>query len=208
MNAEPLIATLLVAARVVLALVFLTSGFSKVRHVDRLRETIERYIHDSFMRRSAVIVLPTIEIVLGTAWLAGAYLQIVAPTTVVLLVVFSWVVASRGGGNATANSSCGCGGLFQSSVGVGTTVARNALLSAFAILSVPLDLSPWSPTSIPNVHPSVDLVVLTATWIELLLLVLLLISELSGLRSAAAQAHRTLTMPHLPRLRTRGHIGL
>lgn len=107
MNATPLLRNATVVFRLLLALVFLIAGASKIAHPWTFVHTVEGYnMMPSALTRPLGLALPWVEVVLGLYLLVGLFTRIAAGATAALLAVFVVALAvqiARGRGG-----SCGC----------------------------------------------------------------------------------------------------
>ena len=123
------------AGRFFIALVLLLAGAAKIRRQDELARAIGGYrLLPQALVRPVAIVLPWVEVALGTGLALGVATRVVALAIAVLLAVFTGAVAvslARG-----LRIDCGCFGVAQGDPANGWTLARNIGLMAVTIMIV------------------------------------------------------------------------
>jgi hypothetical protein len=173
------LATLSVAGRVCVGLVFLLAAAQKASHWRILSGVISNY---RLLPRMAVVpaaaLLPPLEMIVGVVLLSAMAMPWVALASIALLAVFAAAMAInlRRGRSAI---DCGCGQSFLKQTLSWTLVARNAVLAALLLPS--LGTSPPAPMPILIAGSSAGLA---------FFLLYLLLNTICALPRAPARGHR------------------
>jgi uncharacterized membrane protein YphA (DoxX/SURF4 family) len=177
--------------RVVLGVLFLTSGAAKLRTPLTLTQAIQQYgmgLVGSKPARIVARLLPLSELILGLMIFTGIWLTIAALAATGLLLAFTVPMAIN---LARGNQfSCHCFGATSSDIGIGSLSRNVILIFASILLSA---VSPWSAPGIALLHADVqalsnmDTVALFAAGVGLYV-ILLLVGEVDILfRSTKAK---------------------
>ena len=134
---------ILIAARLVLALVLLVAAASKLLALDRFNRVVRSYaLLPELAVAPVTFALPGAELALAVALLGGWSSRLVATCAVALLVVFAAAIAANVLRRNTID--CGCGG-WEGPTAVGwPLVARNLVLASVAVA-----IAARPPQSIP-----------------------------------------------------------
>lgn len=134
---------ILIAARLVLGLVLLVAGSSKLLALDRFNRVVRSYaLLPELAIAPITLALPVAELLLAVALLGGWSSRLAATCAVVLLVLFATAIAANVLRRNTID--CGCGG-WQGPTTVGwPLVARNVILISAAVA-----VAAQPPQSIP-----------------------------------------------------------
>jgi len=123
-------------ARLALAVLFLTSGVSKLHQFPAFRAAALDYdLGSAMLVRSVARAVPVVELMVGLLWLSPLILP-AALASLGLLACFTAVlgITLRRG----KRIPCGCFGFFEETPVGWNTLARNAVLAALSLLPLPL----------------------------------------------------------------------
>lgn len=126
------LAVMAAGSRVALALVFLTSGLSKIRRPRDFYEAVNSYdVGPRTVRLIAASFVPFAEVAVGLAWGSGYFQTATAVLTICILACFTSVVvvALR---RSTPISSCGCSGILRAGPLSWGSAVRNGILATAA----------------------------------------------------------------------------
>jgi uncharacterized membrane protein YphA (DoxX/SURF4 family) len=138
---------IVVLARLVLGLVFLTAAGSKLRSPSALVQAIQQYGAGRIapkLARSLARLLPPFELLLGMLFLSGLWLPLVASAALGALVIFTLVMTihlAQG-----HRFQCNCFGSASSEIGIGS-LCRNAVLLTGCLFL--MFFSPWTSVTVP-----------------------------------------------------------
>lgn len=121
--------SLLLAARLLLGLIFLVSALAKFFSLAAFGESLSSFgLFSSAIVPVLTYLLPTLELLLALALLFGVQVEKTAQLCAVLLVIFIAAAASAAISGVEVEN-CGCfGELYRSSLGVGFFVRNGVLL--------------------------------------------------------------------------------
>ena len=121
------------AFRLILAVVLLTAGASKLVDVPRFYRALSAYPFVGHLSSHVLSrAVPVAEVLLGLALAAGLWWREAAVLAALLLIVMTlaYVALVRAGG---APADCGCGGIIPESIPTRAHILVNALLIGFAV---------------------------------------------------------------------------
>ncbi|HLW01831.1 MAG TPA: MauE/DoxX family redox-associated membrane protein [Ktedonobacterales bacterium] len=138
---------LVLVARLVLGLVFLTSGGSKFQSSSALVQTIQQFGAGHFGPKLPQLLarfLPPGELLLGLLFLSGLWLTLVACAALGALVTFTLAMTMHLAQGHRFR--CTCFGSASSEIGIGSLCRNVVLLTGCLFLLVS---SPWTSVTVP-----------------------------------------------------------
>jgi uncharacterized membrane protein YphA (DoxX/SURF4 family)/peroxiredoxin len=130
---EGVTSRLLIILRIGFGLVFVFSGSVKIATLTEFAKALSDFkIIPELLISSVAILIPIIEILIGTAILLGLKTALMSQLAVAMLVVFTAVIVAKL--SEGAEISCACFGPLSSAKMSGATVGRNMALLCWGIL--------------------------------------------------------------------------
>ena len=126
--------TAILAIRVLLAAVFAVAGIAKLRDLEGSRTAMKDFGVPAGLARGGGVLLPLVEIAVAVALIPTSTARWAAAVALVLLLAFIWGIAAalrRG-----VSPDCHCFGQLHSAPAGPSTLARNAVLAALALVVV------------------------------------------------------------------------